>query len=123
MAQSIPVDYTFKLGCDKVVVILTRQKGYQKKAPGFFSRLLTRIWYRKYPKLVESLLTRSMRYNECLEKISQLEKEGKVFVFRPSVPIEIDRLEKSPEKLTEVYELGRKDARTNLEALKKYLAD
>ena len=121
MAESIPIDYTFKLGCDKVVVILTRQAGYEKKPEGRMMKLFTKIKYRKYPKLAEALLTRSSRYNSYLKEIEKMEKEGKIFVFRPSVPIEIDRLEKSPEKLREVYELGKKDGLAGLDKMLEYL--
>ena len=35
-----------------------------------------------------------------------MEKEGRAFVVAPEKPIEIDKFEKSKEKLFEVYKLG-----------------
>ena len=44
-----------------------------------------------------------------------MEKEGKVSIVRPSVPIEISRMEKNPENLQRVYDLGIKDGKTFIE--------
>ena len=55
------------------------------------------------------------------EKLIELEEKGEVFVIRPSEPIGIGRLEKDPQKLQSVYELGFNDAKKNIEKLKKYL--
>ena len=62
------------------------------------------------------------RWHACLEQIRQLEREGKVFVFRPSEDIAISRLEKNPAHLELVYELGLKDATAQWQALEEYLA-
>ena len=56
-----------------------------------------------------------------MEKLTELEKEGKVFVIRPSAPIEIGRLEKDPQKLQEVYDLGVRDCENIMPKLSEYL--
>ena len=60
-------------------------------------------------------------YNKTLDEIEQLEREGKVFVIRPSKPISCAMIEKDPNHLQEIYDIGRRDALNNLEDLKKYL--
>ena len=50
-----------------------------------------------------------------------LEKQGKVFVIRPSAPIGIKRIEKDADKLQEVYELGLNDGEHSIHALQEYL--
>ena len=42
-------------------------------------------------------------------------------MIRPSVELTIGRMEKDPEKIREVYEIGRKDAKSRMEALKKWM--
>ena len=56
-----------------------------------------------------------------MEKIDQLEREGQIFVIRPSKPIACAMIEKDPNHLQEIYDIGRRDALNCLEELKKYL--
>lgn len=63
------------MGCEKLVVVLTRERGYvktQEKAAGVMNRL-----YQRYPKIVEDMKLRAERYNASMEKLMQLEKEEK----------------------------------------------
>ena len=53
--------------------------------------------------------------------VEEQEKAGKALVIRPSEPITISRTENNPEKLEEVYQLGRKDGQKNLEKMKIFL--
>ena len=53
--------------------------------------------------------------------MEELEKQGKVFLIRPSKLIKIKRVEKDCDKIQEMYDLGQKDAIDNLEKLKQYL--
>jgi len=72
--------------------------------------------------LVEKLENRYKDYNETVEKILELEKQGKVFVIRPSEDINVKRLEKDIEKLNHVYNLGVKDGNHIIEDLKEYIS-
>ena len=49
--------------------------------------------------------------------------EKRIFCIAPSEPVTIGRLEKDMDKLADLYFLGRKDALTLLEDLKKYLEE
>ena len=65
---------------------------------------------------------RVLRYNRRIKQIEELEREGKVFVLRPSEELSISRLEKDPVRLEQVYALGLKDAAAQWQALEEYLA-
>ena len=120
VADSIPIIRSLKTGHRKNVIILTRNFGYRKKEG-------TRGWelyvaaFRKYPNLVRALVNRAKHYNQVLECIEKWEEEGKIFVIRPSVPLTIGRMEADPKKIKEVYELGRDDARRQIEDMKVFL--
>ena len=116
--DSIPLMAFRKMGFAKNVVILTRPKGYQKEPEQL---AMAKIRYRKYPAFVEALAHRHERYNETLKQIEELEKKGEIFVMRPDKPLEIGRLERSPEKLQEVYEIGRRDALMKMRDLHYWL--
>ncbi len=120
IADSIPFEWLLSRNCGKIVVVLTRDLSYRKKP---MQEHLVKLFYRDYPKLSEQLLHRHEVYNRSVEKIAALEREGKIFVIRPSRPIEIGRMEKNPKKLQEVYDLGIRDAKKQLEVLRGYLEE
>ena len=119
VADAIPFKAAEQLGFDRVVVILTRDKTYVKKP---MNPRPIRLWYRKYPPFQARLLNRHTAYNEALRELSAWEQEGKAWVLRPTSPIKIGRLERNPEHLQSVYDLGTQDARAALDSLQAFLA-
>lgn len=119
VADPVPLRKSIENGNTKNIVVLTRDKKYRKKQ----SKLgkLSAVRYRKYPNFVELMNTRYKRYNETLEYIYELEKEGKIFIIQPEKPLDLGRIEKNREKLEKVYNLGYKQAEKRYEALKEYL--
>lgn len=119
ITDSIPIKKSIEDGNDKNIIVLTRNKGYHKKPSSL--RFLVKKVYAEYPGLQEAIFNRYKMYNETLELIDKLEKEGRVFVIRPSVPVTVGRAEKNAWKLTELYDMGYKDAENSMEALKEWL--
>ena len=118
VSDSIPVNWMLERS-DKTVIILTRDKSYRKE-PMKYIYLLKKA-FKEYPNLQKALENRYIVYNKTLDEIEQLEREGKVFVIRPSKPISCAMIEKDPNHLQEIYDIGRRDALNYLEDLKKYL--
>lgn len=116
--DSVPVRAFRSMGYRKNIVVLTRQQGYRKKPEQMF---LTKVLYRKYPKFVHALENRHKVYNKTIRYIEKLEREGEVFVLRPSEVPQIGRMERNPEKLQQVYDLGRRDAQQQLDALRAWM--
>ena len=119
VADSVPYSKLIETGCEKIVVILTRDISYQKEK---MRELPAHIVYHKYPEFMKKLKERHTNYNKSLEKLKELEKEGRVFVIRPSAPIEISRMEKDPDKLQAVYDFGQRDAQDIFPELSAYLS-
>lgn len=117
-ADGIPVKQFQAMGYDKCVIILTRHDGYVKNQE---HGAMAKLMYRRYPNFVRSLLELQDRYNQTLEFIREEEKKGNVFVFRPSEPLTIGRMEHDKEKVRAVYDIGVTDARRELERLKEWL--
>lgn len=103
IADSIPVEYAMSQGYDRLVVVLTRNKGYRKnlKKP-----LAAKLFYRRYPHLQKALRERNAVYNKAMETVEALEEAGCISVIRPQAPIKVTRMEKDPQKLLELYEEG-----------------
>lgn len=119
LADSIPYKQTIKDGCDKNIVVLTRPLGYVKKTDAV-TRLFAKF-YRKYPQLCKAMLTRAERYNECINEVMQLKKQGRLFVFTPHDTFGVGRTENDPTKLDRLYKHGYNHARWAMNDLKKYL--
>lgn len=119
IADPIPVRQAIKDGNEKHVIILTQHKGYQKSRTKTVPLLKKK--YKAYPKFVEAMEKRHEVYNETLSFVDQLEKEGKCFVIRPSMPLNIGRFETNPEKLKGIYEQGYKEAAGKYEELCSFL--
>ena len=120
ISDSIPFEWLSKKGCDKLIVILTRDFEYRKKQ---MNKAIVKTYGLKYPKVAERLLNRHELYNSSIDLLRQWEKDGRAFVIRPSQTIKISRIEKDPEKLQSVYELGLRDGNNILPRLKEYLSE
>ncbi len=103
IADSIPVEYALNQGYERLVVILTRNKGYRKKKSEMRA---AKVFYRKYPNLQKALAERNSVYNRTMDMIERMEDEGRITVIRPLRPIEVGRMEKDTAKLTALYQEG-----------------
>lgn len=118
VADSVPYKRALKKGCDKVIVILTRERDYVKKTEKSI-HTISKL-YRHYPRIVERLKRRAEDYNQCMKELYQAEKEGKVFVIAPESTLGVGRTEASPKKLLALYEEGYYQAKENMHALQLY---
>lgn len=119
VADSIPVARALKQGCDKAVVILTRQKGEFPSVSKEMKKLY-RHYFRKHPEFAEVFCRREEIYKEQLELIDRLEAEGKIFVLRPTVST-VSRLEKDEAKLTAFYQHGYETMTQRMDELREFL--
>ncbi len=119
LADSIPYKKAMQDGCDKIIVVLTRERSYIKEQEGMLG--LINIMYKKYPKLLKNIADRHNEYNNARKELFELEKQGKVFLIMPENTSDFSRIEKRPEKIDELYKQGCKVANEQLEKLKKYL--
>lgn len=121
ISDSIPYEHAIEEGCDKVIVVLTRERGYVKATEK--SVKITSSLYKKYPKIVEDMNQRAERYNASMERLLGLEKEGKVFVIAPVTTYGTGRTDTDIVKLRRLYDEGFSIAKDQMKALRDYLAD
>ena len=84
---------------------------------------MVKLRCRKYPELCRMMYARHEMYNAELAKLREWEADGRAFVIRPSVPIKMKRIEKDPEKLQEVYDLGVRDMNALIDPLLAYMEE
>ncbi len=118
-ADSIPIRYLEQQGYNKNIVILTQPKGFVKERNSLLPIL--RIALRKYPALIHTLTNRHVTYNETLKYIDEQQATGNLFVIQPPEALNIGAVERHPEELERVYQIGRQEAQRKLEQIVEFL--
>lgn len=117
-SDSIPVQAFREMGYERNVVVLTQPASYRKKQE---LSTLAKIVYAKYPAMAQALCSRHVAYNQTTEIIAELGRAGDIFVIRPEKALEIGRMEKDPDNVQRVYDIGRADAEKCIERLRCWL--
>ena len=117
LGDPVPVEKAFQLGCDRVVVILTKPE-HELRSPKKDEKLAARI-RKKYPAAAEKLCQRAMRYNNGVALAQEYAKQGKVFIVSPDDTCGVDTLKKDKASLHRLYEKGYQDGQKILNYLCK----
>ena len=118
VSDSIPYAKMKDFGCRKSIVVLTQPAGYLKQ-PAAMAPF--EAMYRKYPAFVEAMRGRDQMYNTEVCAVEQAAKQGDVFLIRPSKLLHVGRMEHDIEVLNAQYELGRQDARNQMDAMREWM--
>lgn len=108
MTDPIPAQKALADGCDRLIVVLTRERSYIKQPESF--RPVYRRQLREYPAMIDALDHRHELYNRTLEEIRALEAQKTALVIAPQTPPGVSRFERNKQKLLDLYERGRADA-------------
>jgi predicted patatin/cPLA2 family phospholipase len=119
ISDAIPVNKALMDGNKRIVAVLTRQPDYRKKKSG--SHLLMKLFYRKYPEMVNAFRDRAERYNRALEELEKMENAGKAFIIRPKKALAVARMENNPDKLQKVYEAAVVEMQEVIPRLQQWL--
>lgn len=103
-SDGIPYRRAFEMGCDRVVVVLTRERSYRRQ-PEKLQPLID-LRYHRYPNFCETMRTRAERYNACREELFRLEKEGKVLLIAPESTQGFSRVERDLDKIRALWKDG-----------------
>lgn len=117
----IPYEWAFDQGYKKVVVVRTRKADYRSPVAVGGAKTFAQRIYGSYPNLVRSLNAMNACYNHQCDEIERLHGEGKLYMFAPSEPINIGKVEADVERLGDLYWLGCYDCMTQIDELRDYL--
>lgn len=120
MVDSIPLVKMEQLGHERNVVILTQPEGFVKKPTKMMP--VVRWVMRRFPRVVQAMAERHIGYNKALEHVRLQQAAGKAFVIYPDEKLPIGHVEKNPEVLRRVYNIGVAHAERILPQLKEWLA-
>lgn len=120
IADSIPIERALGMGCDKLVIILTKPDS--NTAPTNYSKFRTVIhaMYKQYPKFEEACLSRVERYWKTVELMEDLEEQGRIMTYRPTLPA-ISKFEKHSDKIMESYRDGCEQADERMSELISFM--
>ncbi len=121
ISDSIPLQKSVRDGNRKNVVVMTKEVGFRRKPTDSGQLALIKVRYAKYPKVAQLMAERHIMYNECLDYIENMEREGKVFVIRPQYASEVARIERDKAKMQALYDQGYKEAEALYDDLMEYL--
>lgn len=108
MSDPVPVEMLLKMGCDKIILILTKPKTALRHAGKDY--YAARLLKHTYPNAAKGLLLRHKRYNTGLLKALRLEREGKALILSPDSCEGVDTLKRNKESLDALYKKGYNDA-------------
>ena len=121
LSDSIPIQKSIRDGNSKNVIVMTKEIGYRRKPIDSGQLALIKVRYAKYPKVAEIMAERHIVYNECLDFVERLEKEGEVFVIRPQHPNDVRRIERDKARMKALYDQGYEEAESLYEDMMRYL--
>lgn len=109
LGDPVPIDKAFELGCDRVVLLLTKPENIPRTS-GKDEWLAARI-RKKYPMAAAGLRQRARRYNEAVARAREYAKEGKVLIVAPDDTCGVDTLKRDKRALQQLYVKGYQDAK------------
>lgn len=119
LSDAIPVSRALEKGCDRLVVILSKMRDYVRKPQGM--RLFYTMRCHRYPQIISLIDHRHTAYNQNLQEVFALEREGKAFVFAPSHPIHAGTYSMNEQAERDLYALGMEDFNKQKDALAAFM--
>ncbi len=107
IADPIPIEKAFALGCDRVILILTRPVDFP--ITDSIDRIGAASVRLRYPRLARVLRQKAERYRDSLAFALRMEKEGRCLIVAPDDCCGVEMLTRETKKLRALYEKGVRD--------------
>lgn len=107
LGDPVPVKKAFEIGCDYVVLILTKPAD-KPREQGSDAKIAKRI-QKKYPNAAEQLRLRAEHYNEGVALAKEYAGQGKLIIISPDDTCGVDTLHKDKQSLQKLYDKGYAD--------------
>lgn len=121
LTDAIPARHALEQGCGKLVILLSKNRGYVRKPQGM--RPLYRRFCRAYPHIVAAIDRRHTVYNANLQDVLALERQGRAFIFAPSEPLHMGTYTMQEAAARSLYDLGMRDFTARRDALLRFLSE
>lgn len=119
VSDPLPFNKAFADGCDKLIICITLPIDYRKTPmPEFLVKLLLA----GYPKVRDNILTMHNMYNNGIEAITELERQGKALVIYPRECFDVNTISGEKENMEKLYQLGYEDGKKIEKFVNEYKA-
>lgn len=122
LMESIPAKRAIDKGCDRAVIVLTRENGAEPTDYAKAKRVVELCYKKKYPNLCQTILKRKDNYEKQMAYVRELEKQGRAFIIRPQTQA-IKHFENDYNKLCEFYDMGYAEMKKRYEELLSFIND
>lgn len=117
LADTIPLQKAFQLGCEKVVLVLTLPEDTVRTSDK--DKRLAACIRKKYPLAAKRLEQRAQQYNDGVAIAHRLVAEGKVVIVAPDNTCGVSTLSRDANALLKLYDKGYQDGRRLLAFLQR----
>lgn len=117
LGDPVPVEKAFQLGCDRVVLILTKPE-HMLRSPKKDEKVAACIRH-AYPAAAQQLCRRAQRYNESVALARMRARQGKALIVAPEDTCGVDTLTRDKQALRRLYEMGYADGQKITDYLRK----
>lgn len=118
-SNPIPVKQALKNGCEKIIVVRTRDRTYRKTPES--GRMLYRRAFRTAPEMVKCIDRRHTVYNQQVRCCERMAQAGQAFILQPEQPITLSRFENDMRKLDVLYREGWQAVEQQLDAIQAFV--
>lgn len=108
LSDPIPYKKAFEDGVDKLVVCITLPIDYRKEPMPEF---LVKILLCQYPKIRDQILNMHNMYNNGVEKLIELQEQGKILLVYPRECFGVNTITRDKEGMQKLYALGYEDGK------------
>ncbi len=116
-SDPMPYEKAFADGCEKLIICITLPIDHRKTPmPAFLVKLLLA----GYPKIRDYVIGMHDVYNNGIESLLELEKQGKAIVIYPRECFDVSTISGEKENMEKLYQLGYEDGKKIEEFVKKY---
>lgn len=109
LSDTVPIQKAFDLGCDKVVLLLTKPIGALQHTKQ--DMLLAQLVERDYPATAQRLRQRAKQYEDGIALAKQYAAEGRLCIIAPDDTCGVDTLTKDRDASRRFYAKGYRDGR------------
>ena len=102
LGDPVPVQKAFDLGCDRIVLLLTKPEGVIRTSDK--DEKLAKLIRHAYPAAARGLCQRAQRYNQGVQLAREYAARGKALIVSPEDTCGVDTLTRDRERLERLYE-------------------
>lgn len=107
LADPVPLDKAFEMGCDKIVLILTLPVDTERSAKQ--DKILANRIRKNYPLAADKLEHRAELYNSCIAQARNYQRDGKLLIISPDDTCGVSTLSRNKDNLISLYRKGYKN--------------